>query len=273
MVFKMKRERLISFFLLLSGCTSIYPLPVVKPSQYDVNKLLISEQCVNDSNKCPDNKEDNSQNKEQIVARKNKAPVVPQTYQEMLSFALAYRNVWHEKYLKLTSQNYGTSEIGFLGTLTALIAGVSGATTTAWIGGGVAAGTALLPERYQYSVQMFNYKSAADAAQCIYSALEILDTATAEYILEANFAREIGQYEYRKMQDVIYALENKQASVTLMTPDLTSFQNILMKDKKAAARRDTYEASGENLITEAKQDSKEKLISAITLCTTAVSGK
>lgn len=268
----MKRKLFFSFLLTVGGCSNYYPLPVAKPSQYDVEKQLQLNKCAKDSNQCASSNNTNSDR--QDLVKQKIMPEIPQTYTNMLSFALAYRDVWHEKYLKLVSQTYVTSEIGFLGTLTALIAGVNGATTTAWVGGGVAAGTVLVPERYQYSVQIYNYKSAAETAQCIYSALELLDVKAVEYMSDTNFAREIGQYEYRKMQDVTYALENKQAAVSLMTPDLTAFQQMIGKGKNTTTEPHLQGTkSPVELYKENMQESKQKIIDAINLCTAAVSGK
>ncbi|WP_318392764.1 hypothetical protein [Enterobacter sp.] len=188
---------------LLAACTSPYPLPVKVPTP----ELVSQELFRNDT----------------------------------AASILHYRKVWTDKYESLIRQDYGTSDLGYAGTLTALVAGVSGAVTTAWIGGGIAAATAIIPQRYQYLVQIENYRVAAHAVDCMYNKFitqeipeTFLDSKMVDILLPQDinqmmlkYKNDIGNAAYQYVQDVVYSLTIKQAAVKLLTPDTTQLKTAL----------------------------------------------
>ncbi|ENK7128538.1 hypothetical protein AB3Y61_004162 [Serratia marcescens] len=96
----------LSLAWMLSGCTSPYPIPVEQP-------------------------------------RPAPWPVSAEKYPKIdniKKIALVYRNLWREKYISLYQQTYGYNEVGFLGTLVAVISAASGSVTTAMYSGGIAVG-------------------------------------------------------------------------------------------------------------------------------------
>ncbi|CAI1005531.1 Uncharacterised protein [Serratia entomophila] len=123
--------------------------------------------------------------------------------------------------MSLYRQKYGYGEAGFFGAIVAVISAASGAVTTAMYSGGVAAGANVFPSHYNYEVQIYNYKAAATAANCMYEVINLLDN---DIVLMINASEplynEVGNELYQNLEDLAYELEIKQAGVTLITPNL-----------------------------------------------------
>ncbi|WP_315707853.1 hypothetical protein [Brenneria uluponensis] len=188
-----KRTHMLIMCMLITGCVSPYPVPVTEPSSEEINNVLNED--INE-------------------------------YQKMTTLAILYRDVWSNKSFGLVTQSNAFSELGFIGTVTALVAGVNGATTTAWAGGGVAAGSSILPQRYQYSAQAMNYRSAAEAANCIYDVV----VKNGEFLRASNNINlfpGLLEEEKRYLGDITYELKKKQSDVKLLTPDLDTLKKAL----------------------------------------------
>lgn len=71
-----------------------------------------------------------------MVGRGRKKPKID----NIKKIALVYRELWRGKYISLYQQTYGYNEVGFLGTLVAVISAASGSVTTAMYSGGIAVG-------------------------------------------------------------------------------------------------------------------------------------
>ncbi|WP_313681855.1 hypothetical protein [Pantoea sp.] len=207
----MKKIFISTSLIIIVGCTSPWPLPIAKPTALDYyNQAGISA--------TKNNGDDTS--KEDNLKKTNKSdPPVPKSYNESLFLASAYRQVWHQKEMDLAKQTYALSDIGVLGLITGLIAGVNGAITTAWIGGGVAAGSRLVPEHYQYNVQRKNYRQAAEAANCVVVTLNNVDSGIRTVLDDTNFREIQGMFVANTLREISYLLETKQSQVELIAPD------------------------------------------------------
>ncbi|HCR3023991.1 TPA: hypothetical protein ON323_003073 [Serratia marcescens] len=189
----------LSLAWMISGCTSPYPIPVEtpRPAPWPVEE--------------------------------EKKPKID----NIKKIALVYRNLWREKYISLYQQIYGYNEVGFFGTLVAVISAASGSVTTAMYSGGIAAGANIFPGHYNYATQIYNYKTAAASANCMYEAINLLDQDIT-LIINANKAyyTDIGNYLYQNLEDLAYELEVRQAGVELITPNLDALAEAIKKEQQ-----------------------------------------
>jgi len=189
----------LSLVWMLSGCTSPYPIPVEKPRPAPWP-----------------------------VAEEKKPKI-----DNIKRIALVYRDLWREKYISLYQQTYGYNEVGFFSTLVAVISAASGSVTTAMYSGGIAAGANVFPGHYNYATQIYNYKTAAASANCMYEVINLLDQGVV-LIIDTNktYYADVGNYLYQNLEDLAYELEIRQAGVELITPNLDALAEAIKKEQK-----------------------------------------
>ncbi|MBH3281667.1 hypothetical protein I5N59_13020 [Serratia marcescens] len=193
----------LSLAWMLSGCTSPYPISVEKPRPAPWS-----------------------------VAAEKKPKI-----DNIKKIALVYRELWRGKYISLYRKTYGYNEVGFLGTLVAVISAASGSVTTAMYSGGIAVGDNIFSGHYNYAAQIYNYKTAAASANYMYEVINLLDQGVV-LIIDNNKAyyTDVGNYLYQNLGDLAYELEIRLAGVELITPNLDALAEAIKKEQQNKAR-------------------------------------
>ncbi|MCA1179735.1 MULTISPECIES: hypothetical protein [unclassified Pantoea] len=131
-----------------------------------------------------------------------------------------------QKEQKLATQKYSLNDISAVGAVTSVIAAASGALTTALYAGGVSVVGGAAGQRYNYDVQLLNYRTTRQKLNCIYRSMTDITTQQLAVAMNDNNAPSVigvlKPYLNSVTSDLIFELESEQAAVNLVAPDLNS---------------------------------------------------
>lgn len=161
--------------------------------------------------------------------KKNKSECINEgksEYEKAANYVKIYEMQLGEKEKQLATQKYALSDTSATGAVTSVIAVASGALTTALYAGGILVVGGAAGQRYNYDVQLLNYRTTRQKLNCIYRSMtDITTQQLAVAINDSNNPSVIGvlkPYLNSVTSDLIFELESEQAAVNLVAPDLTS---------------------------------------------------
>lgn len=195
------------------SCTSPYPNAIPEMnyvSSLDCSNKKTASQCVNTA--------------------KN-------TYEHIATEVKRYEMQLWEKEQQLATQKYVLSDTSAAGAVTSVIAAASGALTTALYAGGVSVIGGVAGQRYNYDIQLLNYRTTRQKLNCIYRSMmditsDQMDVATST-VPVPSVSQLIQPYINSVMSDLVFELQSEQASVSLVTPDVSAIAETLNQQKAA----------------------------------------
>lgn len=170
-------------------------------------------------------------------------------YYTLASSIKEYENQLSTHSSSLQSQKYAASDIAFLGTVVSVIAAASGALTTALYSGGVGVGGSMVSQRYNYDVQISNYRAAIMKLNCMYRSMLQLPADELKWMEEdtTGIPMQILQpYVSSVISDIHFELDKKQSEVELTAPDLTSLAGLI--DNYNKARKDVLNGKTRGMV-------------------------
>lgn len=202
-----KRVWMLFFVSLLGSCTSYYPVPVYTPQTTETPAVTVS------LSNMPGNTPPRT-----LVAIGAQLKAAP-TYKV---YADAYLAKAEE--IKIEMSNY--SDLGFLGGVGTLIAGLTGSPDGAAAGALVSTSSSIPAERYNLLVQSANYEKASDTMHCMYRAIAVEDKI--ENLPALAFLNDMAYQVHRQ-------LRKAQNSVSLVDVDLAKVKQAVEKERGTAA--------------------------------------
>lgn len=215
------------FTIALSGCTTLYPLPIKEPKTLNEegNPLTLS---------------DYLRERTGLLPGKN----TQASLDNMLIYSDTYLNYSDE----LRRNEYKSNDMSILGGIVSVIGGVTKSASTAISGAVFSSGSALVTKRYQTLIQAENYEKASDAMYCLYSKLQPLQDPNVFPFTYAN----------DKIDEVRRKLRKSQGNVQLASPDLDALQKsvgeyVKARENELVARQNVVRAGADNaVLSEAK---------------------
>ena len=206
----------------LTGCASLYPLPVNEPPAKDSSG----------NRSVPD------------YQRGGLLPAA--NIKQAIENLKIYGDSYQTSADRLRKSEYVSSDIGLGGGILGVVGGLTKSVETAITGAIVASGSSIVSQRFQFLVQAANYEKASDAMYCMYSKLYVANPVR----LDVEFVNE-------KVDEVRRKLRKTQSSVQLASPDLSQLELSLKKiiedgKKKAgaeAAANGLKEADGASFVS------------------------
>jgi len=205
-------------------------------------------------------------------------------YSDVIGAIKKYDEKIERKTIDLLNQKYALGDVSMLGAVTSAIAAASGAVTTALYGGGVAIGSGVVSQRYNYDVQLINYQVTREKLNCMYRSMTVL-TASQYYIIsdseqsDRRIAKALAPYVYSVLNDLKYELQKQQAAVSLVAPDLTALSGLLEKrkatDKNFIGKSSAYTlAEGESVANDVVyENTADNIMANIGLCKLSPQGR
>lgn len=160
------------------------------------------------------------------------------------SQAWAYANTWADAATRVRDYGFYANELTFIGTITAVAAGIRKSSEGTLIGAILAAGGPLLSSHYALTVQATNYDTAAKGMDCIFTALNAVgddtwrdwfDESTGSFKADPGSdarlqkIQEIPQIANKALHDVVWKLRTAQSAVQLVIPDASSVREAYGK--------------------------------------------
>ena len=149
-----------------------------------------------------------------------------------------------EKEQRLANQKYALSDTSAAGAVTSVIAAASGALTTALYAGGVSVVGGAAGQRYNYDVQLLNYRTTRQKLNCVYRSMtDITTQQMAVAMNDSNSPSVIGvlkPYLNSVISDLTFELESEQAAVNLVAPDLASIAATIKERDSAKDKLESY---------------------------------
>lgn len=208
-----KRVWLLFIASLLGSCTSYYPVPVYTPQTKTTgDTVTIAEPTANDNGK-------DANIKPRTLVAIGDVLLAAKTYKVYADAYLA-----KSEDIKIEISNY--SELGFLGGVGTLIAGLTGSPDGAAAGALVSTSSSIPAERYSLLVQSANYEKASDTMHCMYRAIAVENKK--ENLPVVDFLNDMAYQVHRQ-------LRKAQNSVSLVDVDLAKVKQAVEKEKKTAA--------------------------------------
>ncbi len=139
---------------------------------------------------------------------------------------------WHQKKAdELFTENALLSELGFVGTVVAVLAGATEHLRVARRAAVVAGGSGLVAERYSVKVQAGNYERAADAFLCIRDQLAAAktdeDQTTHKDVRRSHPDLHLSAIVRDSVLDVLRKLRKAQRDITIAAPDIQKIKDAL----------------------------------------------
>lgn len=183
---------IIVIIVLLSGCSSLHPLPVREPPAVD-----------DKGNRTTPNNQ--------------RGGLFPATnHQEAIDNLKIYSDFYQDESNRLRAKAYGASDTTLAGGIIGIIGGLASSPETAIAGGLLAGGSSIWSERYQFIVQSKNYEKASDSMYCMYRHLYPVNSG----MIPINYINE-------RIYEVRRKLRKAQSSVELISPDLGELEQKL----------------------------------------------
>lgn len=161
-------------------------------------------------------------------------------YLRAANYIKEYEGQLRDKENQLATQKYALSDTSATGAVTSVIAAASGALTTALYAGGVSVVGGAVGQRYNYDIQLLNYRTTRQKINCIYRSMtDITTQQLAVAMNDKNNPSVIGvlkPYLNSVTSDLIFELESEQAAVNLVAPDLSSIA-ATMNERDSAKKR------------------------------------
>lgn len=200
------------FVSLLASCTSLHPVPVYTP------QASVSDGVVTVSN--PPSKEDEANDDTDNITSRTLLAITNElnaakTYK---AYADAYLTKAEDIRIEMTNN----SDIGFMGGVGTLIAGLTGSPNGAAAGALVTTSSSIPAERYNLLVQAANYEKASDTMHCMYRA--IAGETKNDRLPTLDFLNEMAYQVHRQ-------LRKAQNSVSLADVDLKKVKESIEKAK------------------------------------------
>lgn len=204
------------------SCTSPYPnaIPEMKySSSLDCSNKKTATQCINTAT-----------NDYEIAAAEVKR----------------YEMQLREKEQKLATQKYVLSDLSAAGAVTSVIAAASGALTTALYAGGTSVVGGVAGQRYNYDIQMLNYRTTRQKLNCIYRSMMDITSEQMQVAISKepvpSVAALIKPYLNSVISDLEFQLQSEQAAVSLVAPDVTAIAETLNQQRAAQRKIESFPA-------------------------------
>ncbi len=174
--------------------------------------------------------------------KKNKSECINEgksEYEKAANNVKIYEMQLGEKEQQLANQKYTLSDTSAAGAVTSVIAAASGALTTALYAGGVSVVGGVAGQRYNYDIQLLNYRTTRQKLNCIYRSMmdissEQMRTAISKEP-DPSVVQLIQPYLNSVMSDLVFELQSEQAAVSLVVPNVTAIADTL--NQQLAARK------------------------------------
>lgn len=175
-----------------------------------------------------------------------------------------------QKEQRLATQKYSLSDISAAGALTSVIAAASGALSTALYAGGISVVGGAVSQRYNYDVQLLNYRTTRQKLNCIYRSMTDISTQQlAIAIDDKNNPSVIGilkPYLNSIISDILFELESEQAAVNLIVPDINSITEAFKERDSAKKHLESYQPGVFGSNTNSVLDLAELIRTNIKMC-------
>lgn len=160
-------------------------------------------------------------------------------YEHMATEVKRYEMQLWEKEQLLATQKYILSDTSAAGAVTSVIAAASGALTTALYAGGTSVVGGAVGQRYNYDIQLLNYRTSRQKLNCIYRSMmditsDQMDVAMST-VPSPSVSALIQPYLNSLMSDLVFELQSEQAAISLVAPDVTAIADTLNQQKAAKA--------------------------------------
>lgn len=202
------------FVSLLASCTSFQPVPVYTPQ---ISGSGTDIKITDPSSKA----------KGEAGNIKSRTLVAITTESNAAAAYKAYADAYLTKAEDIRIAMNNNSDIGFMGGVGTLIAGLTGSPNGAAAGALVTTSSSIPSERYNLLVQAANYEKASDTMHCMYRAIAV-ETAN-NRLPTLNFLNEMAYQVHRQ-------LRKAQNSVSLVDVDLKRVKESIEKAKESAER-------------------------------------
>ncbi len=218
---------IVAFVCLTSvSCTSPYPNAIPEMnyvSSLDCSNKKTASQCINTA--------------------KN-------DYEKMATEVKRYEMQLREKEQQLATQKYLLSDTSAAGAVTSVIAAASGALTTALYAGGTSVVGGAASQRYNYDIQLLNYRSTRKKLNCIYRSMMDITSDQMDIAISTDpnplVSGLIQPYLNSVMSDLEFELQSEQAAVSLVAPDVTEIAETLNQQKAAQSSLMSFSAADKN---------------------------
>ncbi|GKV75842.1 hypothetical protein PEC106568_10160 [Pectobacterium carotovorum subsp. carotovorum] len=144
-----------------------------------------------------------------------------------------------DKEQQLATQKYALSDTSAAGAVTSVIAAASGTLTTALYAGGVSVVGGVAGQRYNYDLQLLNYRTTRQKFNCIYRAMMDLPTNQLQIAISTTPSPSVTELIRPSlnsaMSELMFELQSQQAAVSLVAPDITAIAETLKQQRAAQA--------------------------------------
>jgi hypothetical protein len=174
-------------------------------------------------------------------------------YERMATEVKRYEMQLWEKEQQLATQKYVLSDTSAAGAVTSVIAAASGALTTALYAGGVSVVGGVAGQRYNYDLQLLNYRTSRQKLNCIYRSMMDITSDQMNVAISTkpnpSVTTLIQPYLNSVMSDLMFELQSEQAAVSLVAPDVTAIAETLNNQKAAKDNLMSFQADDINSAT------------------------